>query len=59
MLQPDNMIQSNAVKKILLNEGISENNVSVLGKGENELAINTPDNTKHPANRRAEIKILN
>jgi len=33
--------------------------ISILGKGENELAINTPDNTKHPANRRAEVKILN
>ena len=31
----------------------------LLGKGENKLAIITPDNTKHPANRRAELKILN
>ena len=28
-------------------------------KGENQLAVATPDETKHPANRRAEIKILN
>jgi outer membrane protein OmpA-like peptidoglycan-associated protein len=47
------------IKQILLNEGISENDVSILGKGENQLAVVTPDETKHPANRRAEIKILN
>ena len=51
--------RADAVKEILLSQGITEKNVSVLGKGENELAVDTPDNTKHPANRRAEIKILN
>ena len=51
--------RAEAVKKILLNQGIPSINISVLGKGENELAFDTPDNTKHPANRRAEIKILN
>ena len=47
------------MKEILISTGISEKNVSVLGKGEDNLAVNTPDNTKHPANRRAEGKILN
>ena len=51
--------RAEAVKKILLKKGISEKKISVHGKGENELAITTPDNTKHPANRRAEVKILN
>ena len=51
--------RAETIKEILLNEGISEKNVSILGKGENQLAVSTPDNTKHPANRRAEIKILN
>ena len=51
--------RAEAVRAILLNEGISEKNVSILGKGENQLAVSTPDETKHPANRRAEIKILN
>ena len=51
--------RAEAVKQILLGEGISENKVSVLGKGENQLAVNTPDEVKHPANRRAEIKIVN
>ena len=51
--------RAEAVKEILLSLGITAKNVSVLGKGENQLAVDTPDNTKHPANRRAEIKILN
>ena len=51
--------RAEAVKEILLSQGINTKNVSVLGKGENELAVDTPDNTKHPANRRAEVKILN
>ena len=51
--------RAKAVKNILLNQGISEKDVSILGKGENQLAVSTPDETKHPANRRAEVKILN
>jgi len=30
-----------------------------LGKGEEALAVNTPDNTRQPANRRVEIKKTN
>ena len=51
--------RAEAIKKILISLGIDENKISVLGKGEKDLAIKTPDNTKHPANRRAEVKILN
>jgi OOP family OmpA-OmpF porin len=51
--------RAKSVKQVLLDYGITPDNISVLGKGENELAIDTPDNTKHPANRRAEVKILN
>jgi len=51
--------RAEAIKKILINLGIDDNKISVLGKGERDLAIKTPDNTKHPANRRAEVKILN
>ncbi len=51
--------RAESVKQVLLNQGVASNDISILGKGENELAINTPDNTKHPANRRAEVKILN
>ncbi len=51
--------RAESVKKVLLDHGIIPDAISVLGKGENELAIDTPDDTKHPANRRAEVKILN
>ena len=51
--------RAEAIKNILVNIGISEKSISVLGKGESNLAVYTPDDTKHPANRRAEIKILN
>ena len=33
--------------------------INILGKGEEFLAIDTPDNTKQPANRRVEIKKSN
>ena len=51
--------RAESVKQALLDHGIISDAISILGKGENELAINTPDDTKHPANRRAEVKILN
>ena len=51
--------RAESVKEVLLDHGINPDDISILGKGENELAIDTPDNTKHPANRRAEVKILN
>ena len=51
--------RAESVKQVLLDHGITPDDISILGKGENDLAINTPDNTKHPANRRAEVKILN
>ena len=51
--------RAEVIRNILLNQGISKKDISILGKGENDLAVNTPDDTKHPANRRAEVKILN
>ena len=51
--------RAKSVKQALLDHGIIPDDISILGKGENQLAIDTPDNTKHPANRRAEVKILN
>jgi OOP family OmpA-OmpF porin len=51
--------RAGSVKQALLDQGIASDDISILGKGESELAIDTPDNTKHPANRRAEVKILN
>ena len=51
--------RAEAVKEILLKEGIVEKNIAILGKGEEKTAVRTPDETKHPANRRTEVKILN
>tara|TARA_Y100001970_G_scaffold191696_1_gene233022 strand:+ start:4061 stop:4963 length:903 start_codon:yes stop_codon:yes gene_type:complete len=51
--------RANKIKEILIKIGIKEKDISVIGKGENDLAISTPNDFKHPANRRAEIKILN
>ena len=51
--------RAKSVKQALLDHGIIPDAISILAKGENELAIDTPDDTKHPANRRAEVKILN
>ena len=51
--------RAESVKQALLDHGIIPDAISILGKGENELAIDTPDDTKHPVNRRAEVKILN
>ena len=51
--------RAESVKEVLLDQGITPDDISILGKGENELAIDTLDNTKHTANRRAEVKILN
>ena len=39
--------------------GIKKENLRVLGKGEEMLAVPTKDEVKHPANRRAEITVLN
>ncbi len=47
------------VKNLLINYGVDKNSIKILGEGEENLAINTPDNTKHPANRRVEIKKTN
>ena len=44
------------MKTILIRLGISSEKIKILGKGENELLVQTNDETKHPANRRAEIR---
>ena len=51
--------RAEVVKEILINYGINQNSIKILGKGEESLAVNTPDNTKQPANRRVEIKKTN
>ena len=51
--------RAESVKNALLNHGIVANDISIVGKGEDQLLIDTPDDTKHPVNRRAEVKIIN
>ncbi len=51
--------RAEVVKEILINYGINQSSIKILGKGEESLAVNTPDDTKHPANRRVEIKKTN
>ena len=51
--------RAEVVKEILINYGIQQNSIKILGKGEESLAVNTPDDTKQPANRRVEIKKTN
>ena len=51
--------RAEVVKEILINYGIKQSSIKILGKGEESLAVNTPDDTKQPANRRVEIKKTN
>ncbi len=51
--------RAEVVKEILINYGINQNSIKILGKGEESLAVDTPDDTKQPANRRVEIKKTN
>jgi len=47
------------VKKIIISYGIKTDQIKIMGKGESSLIVQTNDDTRHPANRRAEIKPLN
>ena len=51
--------RAEVVKEILIDYGIKSSSIKILGRGEENLAIQTPDDTKQPANRRVEIKKAN
>ena len=51
--------RAGVVQKVLIELGIEKNNIHILGKGEDNLRVQTADEVKHPANRRAEISPLN
>ncbi len=51
--------RAEVVQKFLTELGIEKNNIHILGKGEDNLRVQTADEVKHPANRRAEISPLN
>lgn len=49
------MRRANAVKAELISRGVSADMISVSGRGEAELLVQTADNVREPANRRAVI----
>ena len=51
--------RAEVIQKVLTELGIEKNNIHILGKGEDNLRVQTADEVKHPANRRAEISPLN
>ena len=53
------MKRAEFVRDILIKHGIRKEQIDIFGNGEDFLAVNTPDDTKHPANRRVEIKNSN
>ena len=51
--------RAEVVKEILIDYGINRSSIKIMGKGEESLAVDTPDDIKQPANRRVEIKKTN
>ncbi len=49
--------RANAVKDALVREGVPATNISVVGRGEQGLLVQTGDNVREPQNRRVEIVI--
>jgi OOP family OmpA-OmpF porin len=47
--------RANAVRDALQQRGVNAGTIRVESRGEEELLVDTPDNTREPANRRAEI----
>ena len=51
--------RAETIKTIFIQKGIEEENINILGKGEEFLAVLTADEVAHPANRRVEIRSSN
>jgi OOP family OmpA-OmpF porin len=48
--------RAEAVKNALSKNGVSANQINIMGRGESSLMVATPNNTREPANRRTEIR---
>ena len=49
--------RANAVKAALVKEGVPDGAISVVGRGEQGLLVQTGDNVREPQNRRVEILV--
>jgi outer membrane protein OmpA-like peptidoglycan-associated protein len=49
--------RANAVRDVLVREGIPATQIVVIGRGETQLLVPTPDLANEPRNRRVEIII--
>jgi outer membrane protein OmpA-like peptidoglycan-associated protein len=49
--------RANAAKTNLVGKGISAGSIHAMGKGENELLVQTADGVKEPQNRRAQVDL--
>lgn len=49
--------RAQAVRERFIAAGLPANRISVAGRGERELAVDTPDQVAEPRNRRVEIKL--
>lgn len=49
--------RANAVRDALIRNGVSAQSIRVLGDGEQGLLVQTPDQTRYPSNRRAQIVV--
>jgi outer membrane protein OmpA-like peptidoglycan-associated protein len=49
--------RANSVKNVLVKEGVPAGQIAVVGRGENELLVQTKDGVREPQNRRVEIVI--
>jgi outer membrane protein OmpA-like peptidoglycan-associated protein len=47
--------RAQAIREMLIAQGLKSNFIRAVGRGERELLIPTPDNVREPRNRRVEV----